>query len=111
MDEEIAYIVFFTLGPEALLTKGCERSSRDGIKRDRFEASIDDDVGAIYICGTRRGEEGCDGKSTEKLVGAAGFEPATCSTQNCRATRLRYTPPRRAAEYMFRGCRQAPEPQ
>jgi hypothetical protein len=27
------------------------------------------------------------------LVGAAGFEPATCSTQNCRATRLRYTPP------------------
>ena len=26
------------------------------------------------------------------LVGAAGFEPATCSTQNCRATRLRYTP-------------------
>jgi hypothetical protein len=27
-----------------------------------------------------------------KLVGAAGFEPTTCSTQNCRATRLRYTP-------------------
>src|ERR1700684_926782 len=27
------------------------------------------------------------------MVGAAGFEPATCSTQNCRATRLRYTPP------------------
>ena len=26
------------------------------------------------------------------LVGAAGFEPTTCSTQNCRATRLRYTP-------------------
>jgi hypothetical protein len=25
------------------------------------------------------------------LVGAAGFEPTTCSTQNCRATRLRYT--------------------
>jgi hypothetical protein len=28
-----------------------------------------------------------------RVVGAAGFEPATCSTQNCRATRLRYTPP------------------
>src|SRR5581483_10723588 len=27
-----------------------------------------------------------------ELVGAAGFEPATCSTQNCRATRLRYAP-------------------
>src|SRR3954453_4258960 len=26
------------------------------------------------------------------VVGAAGFEPTTCSTQNCRATRLRYTP-------------------
>src|SRR5260370_8473826 len=26
------------------------------------------------------------------LVGAAGLEPTTCSTQNCRATRLRYTP-------------------
>jgi hypothetical protein len=26
------------------------------------------------------------------LVGAAGFEPATCSTQNYRATRLRHTP-------------------
>src|ERR1700744_3644873 len=29
------------------------------------------------------------------LVGAAGFEPTTCSTQNCRATRLRYTPMKR----------------
>jgi hypothetical protein len=27
-----------------------------------------------------------------RMVGAAGFEPTTCSTQNCRATRLRYTP-------------------
>src|ERR1700712_1756538 len=26
------------------------------------------------------------------VVGAQGFEPWTCSTQNCRATRLRYTP-------------------
>ena len=32
------------------------------------------------------------GKSLILLVGAAGFEPTTCSTQNCRATRLRYTP-------------------
>jgi hypothetical protein len=31
-------------------------------------------------------------KSLILLVGAAGFEPTTCSTQNCRATRLRYTP-------------------
>jgi hypothetical protein len=30
--------------------------------------------------------------STAFVVGAAGFEPTTCSTQNCRATRLRYTP-------------------
>src|SRR5215831_10787667 len=27
------------------------------------------------------------------VVGAAGFEPATWSTQNSRATRLRYAPP------------------
>jgi hypothetical protein len=26
------------------------------------------------------------------MVGAAGFEPATWSTQNSRATRLRYAP-------------------
>src|SRR5215468_7699509 len=32
-------------------------------------------------------------KSLILLVGAAGFEPATWSTQNSRATRLRYTPP------------------
>src|SRR5437879_9579747 len=32
----------------------------------------------------------CNNK--DLLVGAAGFEPTTCSTQNCRATRLRYTP-------------------
>src|SRR3954452_13308695 len=31
-------------------------------------------------------------KHLKRLVGAAGFEPTTCSTQNCRATRLRYTP-------------------
>jgi hypothetical protein len=31
-------------------------------------------------------------RPTSGLVGAAGFEPTTCSTQNCRATRLRYTP-------------------
>src|SRR5262245_24935092 len=35
------------------------------------------------------------------LVGAAGFEPATCSTQNCRATRLRYTPPGAATDTSF----------
>src|SRR3569832_1658115 len=34
----------------------------------------------------------CVYKSLILLVGAAGFEPTTCSTQNCRATRLRYTP-------------------
>ena len=34
-----------------------------------------------------------NGLATQRcLVGAAGFEPTTCSTQNCRATRLRYTP-------------------
>src|SRR5580700_1306452 len=37
-----------------------------------------------------------------QMVGAAGFEPATCSTQNCRATRLRYTPPVAAFGYMVR---------
>src|SRR6266568_1545432 len=31
------------------------------------------------------------------VVGAAGFEPATWSTQNSRATRLRYTPRQVAA--------------
>src|ERR1700683_2324773 len=36
------------------------------------------------------------------MVGAAGFEPATCSTQNCRATRMRYPPPVAAFGYMVR---------
>src|SRR5580704_13523376 len=36
------------------------------------------------------------------MVGAAGFEPATCSTQNCRATMLRYTPPVAACGYIVR---------
>src|ERR1700746_714260 len=39
-----------------------------------------------------RNPKGIEGDSTSGLVGAAGFEPTTCSTQNCRATRLRYTP-------------------
>src|SRR5579863_10437180 len=34
----------------------------------------------------------CPERTLISLVGAAGFEPTTCSTQNCRATRLRYTP-------------------
>jgi hypothetical protein len=34
----------------------------------------------------------CPERTLIYLVGAAGFEPTTCSTQNCRATRLRYTP-------------------
>src|SRR5579884_435411 len=40
------------------------------------------------------------------LVGAAGFEPATCSTQNCRATRLRYTPPGADLDTRFAECQQ-----
>ena len=40
-----------------------------------------------------RSSEHCSVRLTNSgLVGAAGFEPTTCSTQNCRATRLRYTP-------------------
>src|ERR1700691_3742998 len=45
-----------------------------------------------------------------RMVGAAGFEPATCSTQNCRATRLRYTPPGAALDTSFAGFRQAERP-
>src|ERR1700684_1921344 len=41
------------------------------------------------------------------MVGAAGFEPATCSTQNCRATRLRYTPPIAALDTWFASASQA----
>src|SRR5919198_983565 len=37
------------------------------------------------------------GERVDALVGAAGFEPATWSTQNSRATRLRYAPPSVAA--------------
>jgi hypothetical protein len=40
----------------------------------------------------RIGSWGSWSKPLIQLVGAAGFEPTTCSTQNCRATRLRYTP-------------------
>src|SRR6266705_6342007 len=32
-------------------------------------------------------------RKRRRMVGAAGFEPATWSTQNSRATRLRYAPP------------------
>ena len=46
-------------------------------------------------------------KSRRWLVGAAGFEPATCSTQNCRATRLRYTPPGALLDTCFAGPQQA----
>ena len=44
----------------------------------------------------------------KRVVGAAGFEPATCSTQNCRATRLRYTPWHtwRSLDTCFAGCQQ-----
>src|SRR5215471_5828057 len=43
------------------------------------------------------------------LVGAAGFEPATWSTQNSRATRLRYAPglSRRGLDTRFAVCQQA----
>src|SRR6185295_11275938 len=34
--------------------------------------------------------------TARKVVGAAGFEPTTWSTQNSRATRLRYAPVPRA---------------
>lgn len=36
-------------------------------------------------------------KSWDRVVGVAGFEPATPSSRTRCATRLRYTPPRRAA--------------
>src|SRR5271154_1369455 len=45
-----------------------------------------------------------------QVVGAAGFEPATCSTQNCRATRLRYTPPGAALDTCFAGLQQGVKP-
>jgi hypothetical protein len=35
---------------------------------------------------------GCGNDNRLSVVGAAGFEPATWSTQNSRATRLRYAP-------------------
>src|ERR1700685_728602 len=41
------------------------------------------------------------------MVGAAGFDPATCSTQNGRATRLRYTPPIAALDTWFASASQA----
>jgi hypothetical protein len=37
----------------------------------------------------------------KKMVGAAGFEPATCCSQSSRATRLRYTPPVAAWDTSF----------
>src|SRR5215467_6926361 len=40
-----------------------------------------------------RASMACDRNDRVFLVGAAGFEPATWSTQNSRATRLRYAPP------------------
>src|SRR5205814_6664093 len=41
---------------------------------------------------SREKDDMCPERTHPRLVGAAGFEPTTCSTQNCRATRLRYTP-------------------
>src|SRR5215204_5400193 len=34
----------------------------------------------------------CRSRADRSMVGAAGFEPTTWSTQNSRATRLRYAP-------------------
>src|ERR1700704_2293530 len=50
---------------------------------------------AVMVC------RSCSLSKCRGMVGVAGFEPATWSTQNSRATRLRYTP---------RGCRPTPEP-
>ena len=47
-----------------------------------FPIQISGKIGTLLFCR----------KCLKLLVGAAGFEPTTCSTQNCRATRLRYTP-------------------
>ena len=38
------------------------------------------------------------------LVGATGFEPVTWSTQNSRATRLRYAPSSRRPRYTLRSA-------
>jgi hypothetical protein len=59
-------------------------------------------VSAICLSREAKGE-----KLLNLLVGAAGFEPATCSTQNCRATRLRYTPPIAEPDNRFGFGRQA----
>ena len=39
-----------------------------------------------------RGRRPADDPALRRLVGATGFEPATCGTQNRRATRLRHAP-------------------
>ena len=62
-------------------------------------------VSAICLSREAKGE-----KLLNLLVGAAGFEPATCSTQNCRATRLRYTPPIAEPDNRFGFGRQAAGP-
>jgi hypothetical protein len=56
------------------------------------------------------GRPGHAGAKRRRMVGAAGFEPATCSTQNCRATRLRYTPPGSPSDTRFPQHQQAPGP-
>src|SRR5271169_4192579 len=49
-------------------------------------------------------------RTRKEVVGAAGFEPATCSTQNCRATRLRYTPPGAPLDTCFAALQQGVKP-
>src|SRR5262245_28019873 len=70
------------------------------LTHDRRRVWIPGSCGACHRAALSRGPVGTprndgDGRSETEyghLVGAAGFEPTTCSTQNCRATRLRYTP-------------------
>jgi hypothetical protein len=54
------------------------------------ESQIPPDQNRTHVFGINR--KLCLLNGPRNLVGAAGFEPTTCSTQNCRATRLRYTP-------------------
>src|SRR5262245_66425481 len=57
-----------------------------------------------------QGESGAGGrlkisaKCLVSLVGATGFEPVTWSTQNSRATRLRYAPSSRRPRYTLRSA-------
>src|SRR5438045_8402631 len=74
----------------------CALFARNG---ERFARYL---LRGLYLSRSVRLRSGLAAKSRERLVGVAGFEPATPSSRTRCATRLRYTPKGRLIASAFR---------